>query len=279
MSFSTYEESVDASQPVEVIRFVLGGLEFNFTSGEDDITVDGVDYSATAIRRGKIVQTSEERADTLQITVPNDNTFASLYVDIVPSAVAVVEVRRVQRLDGALESVLLFSGEVSSVKFTQDATIATITCEPLESGGRRLIPRYTFRAMCNHILYDERCKVDSTDPSFRHSGTVTSITGNSIEVSGASGFADGFFDGGYVEVSSGNDVRLIISHVGNTLQMLLPFAEDRLNAAVVVLAGCDHTPNDCNGKFFTSEDLTSNLINYGGFPFVPTRNIFISGLV
>ena len=51
-----------------------------------------------------------------------------------------------------------------------------------------------------------------------------------------------------------------------------------MGSTVVVLAGCDHSVTTCDTKFNTPEDTQSNVINYGGFPFVPGKNPFETGL-
>ena len=40
---------------------------------------------------------------------------------------------------------------------------------------------------------------------------------------------------------------------------------------VDVFAGCDHTVDTCDQKF-------DNVINYGGWPYVPSKNPFESGI-
>ena len=89
---------------------------------------------------------------------------------------------------------------------------------------------------------------------------------------GANGEADGFYDGGFVFFSSINDYRLILSHVGNDLTLLLPFPSDAAGETVRIFAGCDHTIATCKTKF-------DNVLNYGGFAFVPILNPFLTGLV
>jgi len=71
---------------------------------------------------------------------------------------------------------------------------------------------------------------------------------------------------------------LIVAQSGDDLQLLLPFPQSAVGREVILFAGCDHTPEVCDDKFDTPEDTDSNLINFGGFAFVPTRNPFQTGL-
>ena len=81
-----------------------------------------------------------------------------------------------------------------------------------------------------------------------------------------------------MSVMGGDDARMVLTHVDDDLTMLLPFPFSAVGLDVDVFAGCDHTTTDCDTKFFTTEFPSSNIPNYGGFPFVPLRNIFDKGL-
>jgi hypothetical protein len=74
-----------------------------------------------------------------------------------------------------------------------------------------------------------------------------------------------------VEALGGVDRRLILSSSGDVLTLLLPFTSSPLGSTVIVFAGCDHTIATCKSKF-------NNVVNYGGFAFVPTKNIFQTGI-
>jgi len=158
-----------------------------------------------------------------------------------------------------------------SVRFTNDAHNAEIACRSVEAAVNRNMPKFTFMGMCNHLLYDNQCTVD---PSlFEHVGNVDSISGETITVAGAGLQPDGFFTGGYVQALGGaNDFRMVRLHVGDVLTLLLPFQANVLNTSVQAFAGCDHVlTQDCALKF-------DNVINFGGFHFVPNRNVFETGL-
>lgn len=81
-----------------------------------------------------------------------------------------------------------------------------------------------------------------------------------------------------MEVGGGDDHRLILSQSGDDVTLLLPFPETIVGSTVVLLAGCDHSITTCDTKFNTPEDTLSNVINYGGFAFVPNKNPFETGL-
>lgn len=280
MTFDSFESSLESSQPIEVITITVGAQQFFWTSAEDEITIGSQPYEAIPLQRGRIVQSPEDREQVLEITVPGSNTFARQYIDIVPGARARLTIQRVQRPDfPSPEVVTLYDGYVSSIQFSRDGYTAKIAVLAIAAARSRVIPRYTYQGLCNNVLYDSACKVDDTDPTWRlSSATVLSVTADTITVSGADGQPDGYWTGGYVEAFGGQDARLILEHTGTSLKLLQPFPSDLTSQAVNVLAGCDHTIGVCGSKFFTTEDPTSNVINYGGFHFVPTRDIFRDGI-
>jgi hypothetical protein len=56
----------------------------------------------------------------------------------------------------------------------------------------------------------------------------------------------------------------------------MPFTVDMESENVIVYAGCDHSHATCISKFGTSG--SENGDNYRGCSFVPTKNIFETGI-
>lgn len=280
MVFDTLESSVESSRPIELYTITLGAEQFFWTSSEDDITIGATVYEAIPLQRGRIIQSPENRENIVDVTVGGTNLFAKKYIDVVPGNRAKMTIQRLQRADlGAPDIITLYVGYVQSVQFSRDGYTAVIATLPIAAATSRSIPRYTYQGLCNNVLYDDACGVDDTDSTWRLSNAeVLSTSGADITVQGADGEADGYWTGGYVEALGGQDSRLILAHTGTTLTLLQPFPADQTGAVVNLFAGCDHTISTCDSKFFTTEDLTSNVINYGGFHFVPTRDIFQLGI-
>lgn len=270
MTYDAFEISVEQSQPVETYRFTLGADSFYYTSAEDIVQVSLINYIPEAISRTNLQQTSEERDTTLEITVPGSNIFAGKYVAVVPGSQATVSIQRLQRLDGATPQVVtIFTGRVRSVSFVENGTVAKIAAVPLAAATSRPIPRFMYHSICNHVLYDVRCGVLET--SFDFAGTVSVSSGNTITVPGVAGFAADFFKAGRVDIDGGSDSRLILSHSGNVVTMLLPFPRDITGVSVTLFAGCDHSLPTCKTKF-------NNVLRYGGYAWVPKKNPYATGL-
>lgn len=267
----TLESSVEDSRPIELFEFSLGATFFRFTSAEDELTVAGDVYTPIAIARGRIEQGSDQSNRNLSVTMPTDTDFALKYVSIPPGEKASLNIFRFQRdeVPAFDTQVLLFKGNVQSVAFPNDGHSAQFAIRSIESAMNRLLPRFTFAGMCQHILYDAACGAIDTD--FDHTGIASSILNNTITVSGAS--ASGFdFTSGYLRPTGTNDFRMVRSQSGDVLTLLLPFQADPTGVSMQVFAGCDHLIlGDCALVF-------DQVINFGGTPFVPNKDIFAQGL-
>lgn len=279
MTYSAFETSREGGRPIEIYRFIQGGATFEYTSAEDELTVNLITYLPEAITRGKIGQSPSDRKTVLEITVPSTNTFALRFRPSVPAARARITIQRLQRSDfPSPEVVTIFDGYVSSVAFEEDGKVAKIACTPVTAAQSRPVPRFSYQGMCNHVLYDDGCKVDDTDAQWRLTATATAVDGAVVTVSGAGAFGADWWVGGFMEINGGDDSRLILSQSGDDLQLLLPFPGSITGGNVTIFAGCDHLIETCDSKFSTTEDALSNVINYGGFAFVPTKNPFQTGL-
>lgn len=272
MTFGIFESSTETSQPIELYLFQVGlGAPLAFTSSEDEQVVDGVTYVPEAIKRGRLSQGHDKRDSVLEISVPKSNLMAKQYLAVVPAQEPRVTIKRIQRADGPTpEVVTLFVGMIRSVNFGGQGKLATISVAPLIVASSRAIPRYTYQSLCNHVLYDGLCKILATDPLYLRTGIASRSSGVSLTVAGLSADPDGFFKAGFVQVNG--DARMILDHVGDVLTLMLPFPFNVAGQTVEVLAGCDHSPNTCKTKF-------NNIINYGGFAFVPKRDIFKHGIL
>jgi hypothetical protein len=272
LTYASFETSQESGSPVEVYRFTLGAQSFFYTSAEVDQTIAAVDYEAISIERSKLEEGPDKRGSTLTITVPTPNEVAQLFVLQIPGLRVRIEIDRFHRLDTPTPEVIrIFDGFVVSASYVQNMKAAKLSCRPAISVLGRIVPRLTYQNQCNHVLYDDGCKVDDTDVQFRASNQlVTGVLGNVLTIANLGlSYVDGWFNGGYVEVLGGSDYRLVLDHVGDDLTLFAPFTITPTN--VNVFAGCDHTIPTCKTKF-------DNVLNYGGFAFVPTKNPFQTGL-
>lgn len=269
--FDTLESSVESSQPIELYSISLGATSYLFTSAEDDIVYLANTYEAVeGLTRSEIVQGPDERSRVTTVTMPASNTFASRYAYIVPAERATLTILRLQRNETpSLTSTVIFKGFVKSVAITQDGKVAKVAAQSLEAVASRSIPRFTFQGMCNHQLYDSACGANSAAHKF--TGIVTAESGSVLTVSGLSASGKDFI-GGWCKPSATSDFRMVIDQSGDTITLLLPFISSMIGLSLDAFEGCDHIlTGDCATRF-------DNVLNFGGYAFVPTKNPFSTGL-
>lgn len=270
MTFDAQETSREDAQTLELYQFVFGAETFRFTSYNSDISWGGLTYLATQISRTETQNSVEDAINQLTITMTLDNPVAQKFISNVPGDVGSMRVLRANANDVAEESIVLFEGFVASVKFDGELQ-AQVLCNPSTNVFQRSGPRFSYQGICNHVLYDARCKIARS--GFTFTGLASAVSGADVTVNGVSGQGASWAVGGFIQAPTAapEDKRLILAQAGDVLTLLLPFSITVLATQVDVLAGCDHSLATCQSKF-------SNVINYGGFPYVPRKNPFNSTL-
>lgn len=276
MSFDTYESSVDSARPVEVYDIVAGTQSFFYTSAQDDQLIGAQTYTAVdGLQRGPVADGPNKREADFQLELPTTDPLSQIFTGQQPGIRISLKVKKFHRLDLPTPEVIqIFDGFIQSASFKLQAKKTILTARPTITAVGRQVPRRVYSAACNHVLYDTvTCKVDDTDPLFRASAlTVSSVVGNIMTLTvGLSGvYADGFMNAGFVEFIGQSDFRLILDHTGNVLELQQPFSTNP--TSVNVFAGCGHSVSVCSSKF-------NNVDRYGGFPFVPTKNPYSTGII
>lgn len=270
MTFSSFETSIDSGRPVEIYHFTLGSTHWYYTSAPDSFLFGGNTYVPRQISRSDPSQSSEDRMQELQVTLPAEDDISSRFTGIVPAISMTLEISRYHRTD--TNAFIVWAGAIIGAAYTKQGAECILRCATAEAAFSRIIPRYKYHAMCNNVLFDSRCQV--VQATYTHTATVTGVTTDetAITVNGLSAAfpAADWAVGGYVNYNS-EDYRFVTAQSGDVLTLFMPFLNNPLNQTVSVYAGCDHLQATCASKF-------SNGINFGGFPYVPTKNPFISGV-
>lgn len=271
-SFDTLEMSAESSRPVELYTIALGSITYHYTSNAADMTVDSIVYEATTIERSAFGQGVSDRDRVVTIQVPSNNAFAAHYIGTPPGDRASVSNFRLQRDESPTfaTKVLQYKGLVNDVKFDQDGNRASILTRSVEATSSITMPRYTFAGLCQHVLYDASCGANPT--TFQVIGNCTAVTGNVITVTGANAKPTNYFRGGFCRLNSGGDYRYIVAHSGNDVTLLQPFNVSVVNSDIQLFAGCNHEyAGHCRDRF-------ARQASFGGWPWVPTKNPFVTGL-
>lgn len=244
---------------------------YTFTDHDQDITYSGYTYLASSGFTASNITTSDLlNVDNLEVhslltsgTITDADLLAGLW------DYASITIYRVNYNDLTMGAETMRSGTIGEVSTGRTSFIAELRgiTQPLQENIGRII-----NAACDANLGDTRCGINLA--TYTVTGSVTSVTSNSMFADTARVEASAYFTGGLLTWTSG---------LNNTYQKevkvyttgSIELTESMPNAIQVgdtysVYAGCDKIDTTCNSKF-------SNIVNFRGFNRVPGRDRLVSG--
>lgn len=264
MAYDTLERSAADGRPVELYTFARSSLVWRYTSADRDLVVDTQAYSSAVIRRGGLEQGPEPVRAGLKLTVPRDFTIASLYKIAPPSDPITLVLRQYHYGDTGVA--VLWQGIIKAVSFS--GAEAEIELQPASGSLQRTGLRRCYQRTCPFVLYGPDCSANPA--AFRVTAPAAIVSGLEVSVVAAASQSDGYYDGGFLEwlVAPGvYERRFIVSHVGVALTLDVVPLGLSAGTEVRIYPGCDHSLSTCSAKF-------ANALNYGGMPYIPTKNPF-----
>ena len=268
------ETSVASSRPIELYTFVVGSETFNYTSGQDDFIFNSTTYTAIkGMNRGAVAQGRDERNRALEIRMPGDDDLVTRWRVRPPAVQASVTVRRVQRDEtpSVVTSQLVFTGFIGGIAFNGPGELAVIGALSAEASVRRQTPRFVYGGQCNWFLYEPGCGIDPNLHKFTGTVSAQDDDNSTITVPGVGAFSSKMPSGIVVPIGL-TDRRSVTVQTGDVLTLNVRFSQTIVGLNIDCFKGCDRLiDGDCANEY-------NNVIEFGGFPFVPTKNIFGTGI-
>jgi len=267
MSFTDYETSVAQAQPVRLYLFERNSrLYWAYTNTDRAVEFQGRTYLPIAIDDDGIKQTGEPTNDVLSVTVPSNNEIAELFKGAQPSEEIMLFIRELDWNDPA-DALVVWVGSVASVSIAQDDR-AEIKCTSFEASLQRNLLKHTYNRNCRHAIYSKECGLNKDN--YRVTGTITAMDGASIVVQLASQ-PQGSLNYGFIEWPSMNnfatETRGIDYVDGTRIHLIGGSAGLKVGQTIRLYPGCDQSSHTCRQVF-------NNLINYGGFSYLPGKSPF-----
>jgi len=265
MTYDVSEISSYDGEPIELYEFKFSTKAWRFTSSDEDETYLASPYTTEYITRSKVKQSTEINQASIRITVSALNPLADVFLVYPPAEPMLLTIYRKHRGAGDSDTVVIWHGRVIDADWKKSSIF--LTCEALYTSLRRTGLRRHFQTQCPHVLYGSECNVIQS--TFENPGTATVVSNTSITVTGLSQ-ANGYFAGGvfiFLDSEGVTHKRAINSNIGTAIEIAYPIQELVGGDSVILLPGCQHTVTECVNKF-------ANIINYGGFPYVPGINPF-----
>lgn len=264
-TYAEAETSPDDGEPVDLYEFAGSNQTYRYTSGLASVEYGGQTFTPAAVSRGDVGARSTIDAATMTVTIA---TSAELVQDFGfgnPPRSLNLKIYRLQTLSG--EARVIWDGRVIALAPRGRRTEVRSSSHV----GERMatsIPSVSFQRLCNHFLYDDRCRVDRTvyDSDALVSGV--SADGRTVTVNSIGIAPDQWYRSGEVVRALDSERRLVIAQVGAVLTLSAPFRTLANGDALTLYAGCDHGITMCSDKF-------NNVPNFGGHPSIPQSNPFI----
>lgn len=264
-TFDEYEESVQGSVPVEGYKFVGSFQTYRYTSADRNVVINGETYTPVAVTRSRVkAGTHEDDNLTLELSIPFDTQVALDYAFAQTPPKLELEVYRNQQDDPENDAWSLYwKGLVRG--FTVSDRTCTVKVPSIFSLALQgEIPNVYYQSPCNHVLYSIRC--GASRAAHRFERDIVSVGGVNITIDGTPPAIGVLAAGEIVNLRNG-ERRLILTNDGPAIGIGYPFVDLQEGDTVELVKGCDHSLPTCRDKF-------ANIINFGGFHYIPTDNPF-----
>lgn len=269
---SFLQGSRNRSVPVYLYEVVYGSAResvLRLTDAEQPVVLPEHTYTPVQIKHGEIHASGTLDKTTLEVSTRFDSPLANLFRHYPPSQVVTLTVLRGEADDPGQEFSVIWAGRIlsCSIEFYE----AKLTCEPIGTAVRRPGLRRNYQVGCPHVLYGPSCGANQAD--FTRTVAVSNVEGSTARleagwngpwpvhrfVNGIAEWTDGKGDvitRTILQVASDGAADFIL--LAGTTQGL------RAGGTLALSLGCNHQMSDCQNF--------SNLPNYGGCPWVPTKN-------
>lgn len=278
MTYETIDTSVSGGEPVELYVITAENLTYRYTNSPDPQTAMGELFLPRQIRRTAITYNMSLLDNSnMDFYLPTIDAFAKKCLGLVTPTVLSVQVFQKHVTDPDADVKRAHYGYVMKIE-SSDEEVRFSTGSLMQAYTSADIGVTVYSYTCNHDLGDEHCKVnlDGNDPDgnpYRVTTTVAGIGGYTLDLASLSPAVVPYYSGGTIVNTRTGQQRPIITIDDTTVYLLAPFVDVLPGDPVKLWPGCDHSmsgPAGCLARF-------DNVVNFGGFPYIPRKNPFVEG--
>jgi hypothetical protein len=264
-SYDEYERSIEDSVPIEGYKFVGTFKTYRYTSADETVTIAGETYTPIPVSRSNVkAGTHEDDSISLDLELPFDTDVILDYAFAQTPPKLILTVYRLQGEDPTGDAWSTYwTGRVRGFSATdRGVKIQVPSIFSLALAGE--VTNAYYQVPCNHVLYGPRCTVDADANKFVT--TVQTYDGTNISVIGEP-TTDNDLVGGELVCPRTGERRRILSNAGSAITVGYQFVDLQPGDEVFLYRGCDHSLETCKAKF-------NNVINHGGFKYIPPDSPF-----
>ena len=248
----------------ELYRFTRGPDAWYMTSGAVEYMFEENLYSPVPLKRSAVRIKNELSKENLTIELPITHPLAMSYLTGMPNRMLGLTLFRIDNNSART----LWKGRLVAHEVVK--TQAVLRFESIFTSLRRPGLRARYQRPCRHVVYSPGCRVLLEDKEVV--GVCDNVSGYTLTIPEAAAFDDGYFRGGLLRQPDGT-LLTITTHVGDQITVSWDPSNTRTVvtadgfADVFIYPGCDLSRATCDTVF-------GNILNYGGFSWIPSRNPF-----
>lgn len=265
MTYDVNDKSVHNGRPMEFFKFQGQLGAYRYTDQARAETLGGQVYQPETIFRSNIeVGSILDSQKSISISLPADSDLAKAYGGKrTPNQLKLTIYRAYRGDDLATQFKVRFTGRATAYAY-QDRLFQIEFNNKIATELNGENRQVYFQTLCNHKLYDTRCKANKAANTTL--STVVAFSDTAVEVVN-DGWPNGDLKiGTLINVRTGEE-RLIFDNLANVISIGYPFLDIVEGDQVQMIRGCNHGTSDCILKF-------DNYPNYGGYLFLPDVNAF-----
>lgn len=264
MTYQAIEQTSQDGRPALLATFERDGSTTRLCNQPNDIIIGGNTFVASPISfPASISRKARPEQEDLSFFLPLSDPFARAELGH-DSIVSRVSIERTHLNDGDAEIESRWVGYLQRAEISGDTV--ELVCSSYRHGLNRSGQYAITQRTCRHFLYGSGCGVDIA--AFQVARNVTAVNGTTLTISASVVDEEQHANG----ILEWNGQSLSIASVsGTTLILRRPNAD--LAAAVQGGAQSAQIAPGCQ-KNLTGCTFFSNVDNFGGFPYIPDRELF-----
>lgn len=266
MSYAVKDVSIASGAPILCYKFVAEFRTWRLTSYNDSVVLGGEIYLPAQVRHTAVeISGSMDSIMTIDVGIPADHEIARAFCFLSsPKELKVTIYRAHEGDDLSTDFRIEWAGyHVGSRAEGKEAILLTGSIIQAAMNGN--LSTVYYQKICNHVLFDERCKV--VRASFTDTAVVTKIQGQLITID-VPPYADHDLQAGQMTNTRTGEQQGIIDNQTDKVSLGYRFFDLIVGDTVELTLGCNHLRlGHCKNRF-------NNVINYGGMDFIPEQNPF-----